>query len=212
MALKFYYGSGSPYAWRVWLALAHKSLAHDMTTLSFDRAEHKAPAYLALNPRGLVPTLVDGDFVLWEAAVILEYLEDRNPAPPLFEKDIRRRALQRRMIQEIDAYLAPALRALAEQVFDLPPGQPYPDEFGSAVEAVAREVSIWEERIAGPYAGGPDISAIDLSLFPFLALVRRLERRLPENISAISGHLLLAWMNRMDALPIVQATLPPHWK
>jgi len=212
MTLKLYYGSGSPYAWRVWMALAHKNLPHDMTILSFDRAEHKAPAYLALNPRGLVPTLVDGDFVLWEAAVIVEYLEDRNPDPPLFEPDIRRRAIQRRMIQEIDAYLAPALRALAEQVFDLPPGQPNPDEFSSAVGAVAREVALWEERIAGPYADGSDLSAIDLTLFPFLALIRRLEQRLPDDISAISGSRLTGWMKAMDNLPIVQATLPPHWK
>jgi hypothetical protein len=53
--LTFYYGSGSPYAWRVWLALEIKGFAYEMKTLSFDAGEHKQPGFLALNPRGRVP-------------------------------------------------------------------------------------------------------------------------------------------------------------
>jgi glutathione S-transferase len=49
-------------------------------------AAHKAPAYLKLNPNGQIPVLVDGDFVLYEAAAICLYLADRHPeaqlAPP----------------------------------------------------------------------------------------------------------------------------------
>ncbi len=52
-----------------------------------DRAnnEHKSPAYLKLNPNGLIPTLVDGDLVLYETAAILMHLADCHagfaPAP-----------------------------------------------------------------------------------------------------------------------------------
>ena len=54
-----------------------------------DRAqrEHKSPAYLALNPNGLIPVLVDGELVLYETAAICLHLADRHPAaqlaPPL---------------------------------------------------------------------------------------------------------------------------------
>ena len=66
----FYYGSGSPYAWKVWLALEHKQLEYDLKLLSFDRGETRAPEFRALNPRGKVPTLVDDGLVLWESSAI----------------------------------------------------------------------------------------------------------------------------------------------
>ena len=59
MAITFYAGSGSPYAWRVWLALEHKQLPYDLKMLSFSNREHRAPEYLAINPRGKVPALVE---------------------------------------------------------------------------------------------------------------------------------------------------------
>ena len=52
------------------------------TLRQLDRAnnEHKSPAYLKLNPNGLIPTLVDGDLVLYETAAILMHLADCHPA------------------------------------------------------------------------------------------------------------------------------------
>src|SRR3546814_18292110 len=67
MALTLYYGSGSPFAWRVWLALEYKALSYDLKVLSFDRREHKTADYLTLNPRGEVPVLVDDGFALYES-------------------------------------------------------------------------------------------------------------------------------------------------
>ena len=49
-----------------------------------DRNEHLEPAYLDVNPQGLVPALVDGDLVLTQTMAIIEYLEEVNPQPPLF--------------------------------------------------------------------------------------------------------------------------------
>ena len=60
MSLDFYNGSGSPFAWRVWLALEHKQVPYQIKTLSFDRREHRTPEFLAINPRGKVPAIVDG--------------------------------------------------------------------------------------------------------------------------------------------------------
>src|SRR5262245_47841317 len=74
MALTFYYGSGSPFAWKVWLTLEHKAIPYDFKLLSFDRGDTKKPEYLAVNPRGQVPTIVDDGFALWESTAITEYL------------------------------------------------------------------------------------------------------------------------------------------
>src|SRR6202795_3087408 len=55
MSLTFYYGSGSPFAWRVWLALEHKQIPYQLEVLSFDRGDTKTPAFLAIKPRGRGP-------------------------------------------------------------------------------------------------------------------------------------------------------------
>ena len=97
MSVKFYYASGSPYAWRVWLALERKGVPYHQKTLSFSDGDLKTPEYEALNPRRRVPVLVDDDFVLTESGAIVEYLEDRWPnGPSLFAHEPRRRAIQRR--------------------------------------------------------------------------------------------------------------------
>src|SRR5207247_5708150 len=57
--IRFYYGSGSPFSWRVQLALEEKGLAYEPVLLSFEKGEHKSPAHLARSPHGKVPALQD---------------------------------------------------------------------------------------------------------------------------------------------------------
>ena len=63
MAIEIYWGSGSPYSWRVLLALEYKRLAYDSHLLQFSKQEHQSPQMLALNPRGRLPVLKDGKLV-----------------------------------------------------------------------------------------------------------------------------------------------------
>ncbi len=106
MALTLYAGSGSPFAWRVQLALEHKALPYELKMLSFSARDTLKPEFIALNPRHQVPVLVDGDFVLYESNAIVEYLDEAYPGrgAPLFPGDARQRALVRRLIEEIDNY------------------------------------------------------------------------------------------------------------
>jgi len=83
VALTFYYGAGSPYAWRVWLALEHKGIPYERKVLSFAEGDPKKPEFLALNPRGKVPAIVDSDgpggkpYTVIESGAILIYLADK---------------------------------------------------------------------------------------------------------------------------------------
>ena len=67
MAIDLYWGRSSAYCWRVLLALEHKGLEYRSHLLQFDRQEHKAPQMLAMNPRGQLPVLRDGDYVVFES-------------------------------------------------------------------------------------------------------------------------------------------------
>lgn len=83
LQLHSYYRSSA--AWRVRIALALKGLAFDTLPVHLQRngGEQCSPAYTALNPQQLVPTLQDGDLVLGQSLAIIEYLDETHPTPPL---------------------------------------------------------------------------------------------------------------------------------
>jgi glutathione S-transferase len=201
VAVRFYYASGSPYAWRVWLALERKGIPYHLKTVSFDAGDLKTEEYGALNPRRRVPVLVDDDFVLAESAAIVEYIEDRWPyGPALFADEPRKRAIQRRMVREADQYLA----AIGTRYATAPSEENAKD--------LRDELALWEGAASGDYLAG-DLSAVDLTVFPLIALFLRLAGKRADFVKAdFIGPRLAAWMERMQALPIVEHTWPPHWK
>lgn len=79
--LHLYFASQSACASRVRLLLAEKGLAWTGHHLDLLKKENVDPAYFAINPRGLVPTLVDDGQVIIESADIMFYLEDKFPEP-----------------------------------------------------------------------------------------------------------------------------------
>jgi len=70
-------------SWRVRIALAIKGIAHRIESHDLVKGGQKSPAYLALNPQGLVPALEIDGLVLTQSTAIIEYLEERQPQPAL---------------------------------------------------------------------------------------------------------------------------------
>jgi glutathione S-transferase len=213
MPLTFYYASGSPYAWRVWLALEHKGIPYERKTLSFEAGDLHKPEFLALNPRHKVPVIVDDGFALYESAAIVEYLEDRWPQKPrLFSADLRQRAVQRRMVREADQYFAEALERLVDAVLFTPQERWSEERIAGAWADVQKELALWEAAIAGDFVAGA-LSAVDFTLYPEVALALRIARRRPGLVTDDpTSPKVAAWMRRMEAMPCVQKTWPPHWK
>jgi glutathione S-transferase len=212
MAVTLYYMSGSPYAWRAWLALAHKGVDFQLKTMSYDAGDFKTPEFLALTPRRRVPVLLDDGFVLYESAAIVDYVEERWPQPRLFSADLRERAHERRLIREADQYAAAALERLVDAVLFTPPEQRVPERIAAVCADFKTEVAVWETIVAGDYLAGT-LSAADFTLYPLVALVERMAQRNPGLVAAdFAGAKISAWMRRMAALPVVQATWPPHWR
>ena len=213
MAITFYYGAGSPYAWRVWFALEHVSLAYDLRVISFSDGDHRKPEFLKLNPRHRVPVIVDGDFSLYESAAILEYLDEQySSGPSLFPGDAKRRAVVRRLVREADAYVADAMDPLIGLVLFTKRENWDPEAISAAYGKLGVELGKWEPVIAGDYLAG-ELSAADFTLYPMLALCLRMDIRKPDlNVAGLIGPKLGAWMKRIEALPCFAKTIPPHWK
>src|SRR3954453_22013780 len=89
-------------AQKVRLCLAEKSLAWESRHLDLRAGEHQQLWYVKLNPRAVVPTLIDGSIVIPESNVINEYLDDRFPENPLRPTDANGRARMRLWTKQLD--------------------------------------------------------------------------------------------------------------
>ncbi|WP_214470554.1 maleylacetoacetate isomerase [Mesorhizobium sp. dw_380] len=106
IVLHNYYRSSTSY--RVRIALEMKGLSYDYVPHHLRHGEHLEPAYLAVNPQGLVPALVlDDGTLLTQSLAIIEYLDDIHPAPPLLPKDALGRARVRMLAQMIACDIHP---------------------------------------------------------------------------------------------------------
>jgi len=101
--LVLHHGDTSTASAKVRLALSEKKLAYESRLYVLRRGEHKTPDYLAINPAGVVPTLVHDGTAIRESNVILEYLEDAFPEPPLLSASPHDRAHTRLLMRETDA-------------------------------------------------------------------------------------------------------------
>ena len=79
--MKLYSAKNSTFSRRVRVALFEKGIT--LEEVETDKPARDTPEYRALNPYGRIPTLVDGELVLYESSAILEYLELAHPQPPL---------------------------------------------------------------------------------------------------------------------------------
>jgi len=220
MPIVFHCGSGSPYAWRVWLALEHKQLPYELRMLSFDRGDQKQPAFVAMNARGQVPVIQDGDYALYESAAIVEYLEDAYPraSAPLFPDAPRSRGLARRLIREADEYLVKSMAQLLDQVLFLPQAKWNDGAIAAARDKLVAELPPWQRLASaatastGGFLAGA-AGAVDFTVYPFLALALRAQRRRPSlELHAAFGPHVVTWMQRVEALPYFDRTYPPHWR
>ena len=111
-------------AFRVRIALRLKGIAIEKVTLDLLRGDQFAASYQALNPEGVVPTLMDGaGEPLTQSLAILEYLDEKYPDPPLLPTELRARAHARAIAQMVamDAhpFIVPRVRKYLAEEFGL---------------------------------------------------------------------------------------------
>ncbi len=94
-------------AFRVRIALNLKGIRFESISKTLGKAAHRSAEYLALNPQGLIPTLVDEGSVLSQSLAIIEYLDETHPAPPFLPADALGRATVRSMAQAIACDIHP---------------------------------------------------------------------------------------------------------
>ncbi len=169
--MKLYNYFRSSASFRVRIALALKGLPYEYVPVHLVKGEHKQPAYQAIAPAGLVPTLaLDDGERLSQSMAIIEYLDEVHPQPPLLPPDALGRARVRALAQSIACEIHPInnLRVLKYLVRDLKVDEEakntwYRHWVRSGLEAFERELAQYP---AGRYCYGDTPTLADCILVP----------------------------------------------
>ena len=89
--MKLYHHPMSSSARRARMAAIQLGLSPELVHVELTKGEQRKPEYLALNPNGKVPTLVDGDLVIWESNAIMTYLAQKTPGQTLYPTELAAR-------------------------------------------------------------------------------------------------------------------------
>jgi glutathione S-transferase len=219
MAITLYWGSGSPFSWRVLLALEHKHLPYESHLLHFDKQEPQSPQMLKMNPRGRVPVLKDNDYVVFESVAVLYYLDQKYPQIPIFGLSPEEAGVIMRVICEFQAYAEPSLQKIVAAVFSDQVSDDI-EELTDAMHIVGREARTIEGRLSKEqWIVGENYTALDMVIFPWIQLLRRAMNR-PSAAELGARFLpmernypaLARWISRIESMPGYERTYPPHWR
>jgi glutathione S-transferase len=166
--MKLYMNPLSPNVRRVRLTAAFLGIALEEKKLDFAKGEHKAAEYVALNPNGAVPTLVDGDYVLTESRAIMQYLASKKPDSGLLPRDEAARADVTRWQFWDAAHFSPNVASIAfEKLLKgmLGLGEPDARKIEEALGNFRRFAGVLDKRLAGrKYVVGEGVTLADLTL------------------------------------------------
>lgn len=126
------------------------------------------PAYLALNPNGRVPTVEDGDFVLWESNAVMRYFCEKYNGEALYPADARQRADINRWLDWSLSTLSPVDTKVFLATIRTPEAKQDKAAIAKMVEQAGHAYAIMNERLKDrPFFAGERFSLADLALSIF---------------------------------------------
>ncbi len=204
--MKLYNANLSPNALRVRAVANELGIDLEIVEVDLRKGEHKAELYLAMNPNGKVPVLVDGDFVLWESRAIDAYLASLKPESGLYPDDLKKRAVVDQWSYWQAVHLGPAMQRVAfERVMKSKFGMGEPDEnaIASQLKDIDQFLPILDKNLADKEWVAGDLSIADF------AVGSTFMYRVPSRISLAETPHVAAWIGRLEARPSWQSAVAP---
>ena len=191
-----------PFAQRTRMALIEKQIDFELREIDL---QNKPRWFLNISPYGKVPVVRRGEDVVFESAVINEYLEEVFPEFPLLPRDPLDRAKARIWIDFANVRFVPHFyKVLLTQDAE---GQACHRE--KILEAINHMEFAWlRNRSTGPYWLGEKLTLADLTLYPHLQRFCAIEYYRGFSIPEEANELR-AWLAAMAALPSAKATRRP---
>lgn len=194
MAPKLFCSDGSPPVRAVYMTAAAIGLELDKKILNLFTGEHLTPDYLKLNPQHTIPTLQDGDFVVWDSHAITTYLIGTYAKDDsLYPKDLKKRAIIDQRLHFDSGVLFPRFLLIGSQIFRQGARSVPKDKADTVIEAY----TILETFLGlSKYIVGNTMTLADLAICPTITslnlLVPLAENRFPN---------ICNWLEMMKALP-----------
>jgi len=204
--MKLYYFPPSPFARKPRIAAQMLGIQLETQKVDVLAGEGQTPEFLKLNPQGKVPTLVDGDFVLWESNAIVQYLASKAGPSALWPEDPRTRGDIARWQFWESTSLAPACvifvwENLLKEILNL--GAPDPVELKKGEERFHRCAKLLDGHLAQhPWLVGDTMTLADVSLAPVLMYSEQ------AGYSIAGYDHIRHWFDKFQELPAWAATDP----
>ncbi len=205
--MKLYVFPPSPNARKPMFVAHHLGLEHDTEIVDLSSSAQHAADYAKLNPNEMMPTLVDGDFVLWESNAISQYLCSKSASQTLFPSDPKSQAdVNRWQCWEL-AHWAPACGSLVfenmvKALFGDTSG-PDPEKVKAGEQQVHKYAAVLNQSLAGrQWLVGDEVTLADISTGVFVTFAA--PARLP-----LDGYAeIQRWYSQLEEIDAFKATLP----
>jgi len=199
--MKLYDFMPCPFGQKVRIVLAEKSLEYELVPVDIIQNEHRRPELLRLNPFGKVPVLVDDESVIYDSSVIIEYLEDEYPEPPVLpavgSSALRARA---RLLEDLaDTTFSPQVGQLMAEMAR-PEAERDPARIQRLVRTIERTLDYLNHELNGQQFLAGDFSIADIGFTPRLLLLANLGVAAGVNRPNVEG-----WLRRLLERPSIES-------
>ncbi len=198
--MKLYDFLPCPFGQKVRIVLAEKSLSYELVQVDLAKGEQRRPEFLRLNPFGRVPVLVDEDTTVYDSTIIIEYLEDEYPEPPVLPaigaSALRARA---RLFEDFaDTSFTPQMGQLMAEM-----ARPEAERDQARLQRLHRSIErvfdYLNHELNGQQFLAGDFSVADIGFVPRMLVVRELGLDPSPNRPNLD-----AWLKRLAERPSIQ--------
>jgi glutathione S-transferase len=204
--MKLYSSPFSPNAFRTRAVTFELGLEPEIIDVNIGKGENRTPEYLAINPNGKVPALVDGEVVLWESRAINGYLASKKPQLGLYPTDPAARALVDQWSYWQAIHLGPSMQKVAfERVLKKLFGRGEADEatIVGDLKTVADLLPILDAALAGKQWVTGSLTLADF------AIASTFVYRRPARLGVEDHANVASWIERLEARPSWQRAVAP---
>lgn len=205
--MKLYYFPISPNSRRAVAVLHHLHLDCELEVVDLSKGEQMQPDFLKLNPNHMIPTLVDGDFVLWESNAIMQYLCSKVPNTSLWSADPRVQAdISRWQFWQVGHFGSACSVFIFERVVKklFMSAEADLQEIAKGEERFHRFAQVLEQHLKGrEWLVGDAVTLADFSVGSFLDLAGLAQYPMTPYIE------IPRWYRNIEQLPAWKSSAPP---
>jgi glutathione S-transferase len=199
--MKLYDFLPCPFGQKVRIVLAEKSLTYELIQIDLAQSDQRRPEFQRLNPFARVPVLVDEDTTVYDSTIIIEYLEDEYPEPPVLptigSSALRARA---RLFEDFaDASFTPQVGQLMAEMARAE-GERDQARLQRLHRLIERALDYLNHELTGQQFLAGDFSVADISFVPRILVLCDLGIEASTNRPNVD-----AWIKRMLERPSIQS-------